>query len=149
MCWQHLIKSQHLRIKESTIPGANKGLFVMSRDHGQNEIVFRRGEPIIDYGGERVTHDTLQHRYGDYTAPYGLAEGRAVDDGACVRGTGTLANAGRGNVTNAKFQFLRPTKKFRIVATKNIRNNSEILVNYGRDYRLHEPIQFSTKPSRC
>jgi SET domain-containing protein len=117
----------------------------MSKNSGENDIVFRNGDVIIEYGGEVVSDDTLDDRYGDYTAPYALKQGSHIEDGACKRGVGSLANHASQSRANARFSFSRSTNKFRLVATKNIRNNKEIFCFYGRDYRFNEPTSHITK----
>lgn len=139
MCWRHLLTHHNLRIKESGIPGAGKGLFAMSK---QNEIVFRKGDVIIEYLGEVITKNELDGRYGEYTAPYALQETRnRYLDSACNRGIASLANrppVGQSQMKNAEFVYDQRAKKIYMVSTRDILNGSEILVSYGRQYRLHE-----------
>lgn len=144
-CWIHLLSVKHLRIKSSEKQGAGKGLFAMSKEHDDNEVVFRAGDIIIEYDGEKVQNEELDDRYGDYTAPYGLKHGRYVEDGGCRRGAGTLANHAPRSRANARFSFSTRDKVFRLVATKNIRNNKEIFCFYGRDYQFNEPTSHKTK----
>lgn len=138
-CWIHLLSEKKLRIKESIIQEANKGLFAMDKQAGANDILFRVGDTIIEYGGEVVSRDEIDERYEDFTSPYGLAEGRYGEDGACRRGVGTIANHGGSRRSNARYVLSRgANRKFKLVATKNIRNGSEVLTNYGDDYVLRE-----------
>ena len=147
LCYMHLLREKKLRIKQSTIPGAGKGLFAMDKHAGANEIIFRIGDKIVVYNGEVVTHAELNRRYGDrFTAPYAVSEGRAVVDAACTRGVGSIANyATGGKRNNAQFSYNRRTKLFTLVATKNIRNGAEIFVTYGRAYRLHDRASHTTR----
>lgn len=46
---------------------------------------------------------------------------------------------------NARFSLSRSSGQFRIIATKNIRNNREIFCNCGRDYRFNEPTSHGTR----
>jgi hypothetical protein len=117
----------------------------MSKEHNDNEVVFRAGDIIIEYDGEKVPNDDLDERYGDYTAPYGLKHGSNVEDGACRRGAGTLANHAPRSRANARYSFSTRDKVFRLVATKNIRNNKEIFCFYGTDYHFNEPTSHKTK----
>ena len=73
-CWIHLMSIKHLRIRESNIPHAGKGLFVLDKTQGDNDIVFHRGETIIFYHGEIITRNELERRYGEYTAPLNLSK---------------------------------------------------------------------------
>lgn len=144
LCWMHLLSQKKLRVKTSTIPHAGKGLFVMARRQGPNDIVFRSGDVVVDYSGESITERVLQNRYGEYTAPYGLREGNQIEDGACLRGAGTIANHGTGRRANVRYSFSRAAGKFRLVATKNIRNGQEILANYGNGYKFNEHTTHTT-----
>ena len=144
-CHTHLLNERHLRIQISTIPNAGKGLFVMHQTKAPGDIIFKIGAKIIEYDGELVDKDTLQDRYEDETAPYGIHINKdRYEDGALHRGVGTLVNQSpRANMTNARFGV----SKNRIVlfATKTIRNGQEIYVRYGNEYRFDEDTQYSTK----
>ena len=84
-------------------------------------------------------------RYGSYTAPYGIQiSKRQNEDGALHRGIGSLVNHPPHNGrSNARFSVSK--QRIVLVATKNIRNNQEIFVNYGRDYRFNELATHKTK----
>ena len=133
-CWRHLEQNLHLKIKPSSVPNAGKGLFAFSRQHGSNEVVFKRGQKIADYHGKKITHAELNRRYGDLTAPYALTNGktRGVEDGACHRGVGNLPNHHSDN-HNAELDVDR--RRVLIVrAIENIKNGTEIFVDYGDKY---------------
>jgi hypothetical protein len=153
-CYQHLASIKHLRIQPSTIPNAGKGLYAIHRDLSQNAIVFKKGDIIIDYDGEFVTHPNLNQRYlQENTAPYAITINHTwAEDAALSRGVGAFANqALRATQINAKFSAPRPgtnlpRRHTRLVATKNIRNGQEIFIDYGNVYRLHEPhVSYRTK----
>ena len=145
LCYTHLQNEKHLRIKNSTIPNAGKGLFAMDKTKAPDEIIFRSGTKIIAFDGELVDSDTLEDRYGDTTAPYGAHINRdRFEDGALHRGVGTLVNQSpRANMTNARFGVSR--NRIVLFTTKNIRNGQEILVRYGNEYRFDENTQYTTK----
>lgn len=144
-CFTHLLYQHQLRIKPSTLPNAGKGLFAMTGRPG-NEILYRPGQRICEYRGERLTAAQIEERYGNKTAPYAV---NVVDDvhidGALYRGVANLANSWAGHqnahlTTTGQRAFLR--------ATKNIRNGSEIFCSYGRGggYQIDEPgVEYSTK----
>jgi SET domain-containing protein len=67
-----------------------------------------------------------------------------VEDAACRRGVGALANHRAHSTANARLSFLRTTGRFRLVAKKPIRNGKEIFVDYGRQYRHREPTTHQT-----
>ena len=56
----------------STIPHGGKGLFAFDKTKENNEIVFKKGTVICEYGGEFITYDELDDRYGDYTGPHAI-----------------------------------------------------------------------------
>jgi hypothetical protein len=117
----------------------------MDKSKVLNEIVFKAGTRLIEYDGELVDSATLEERYGDETAPYGIHINRdRFEDGALHRGVGTLVNQSpRAAMTNARFGV----SKNRIVlfTTKNIRNGQEVFVRYGNEYRFDENTQYNTK----
>jgi hypothetical protein len=148
VCWMHLLKSNKLRIKDS--PHHGKGLFAQCNTSGANDVVFRPGQEIVRYEGERVTQRVLDQRYGDSTAPYGVAcnpenvrrrrgrgrgGSRTFEDAACVRGVGSLANHG-GARANAELACVN--RRVVLRATADIRNGREVLVDYGDEYLFNE-----------
>lgn len=148
-CWQHLLNEGKLRIKASTVPGAGKGLFAMDRRAAQQAVIFRPGDIVVDYGGAATTAAVLQARYGNYTAPYGLhVSGARFENAACKRGAGALANHGPPARANARYSYTAAGGGGRrgvLRATKVIKNNSEVLVNYGDDYLFNEPTTHVTR----
>ena len=141
LCWSHLIRDRKLRILPSTLPGAGKGLFAHAPDQ---EIVFRRGDRIVDYGGEVLTVAQLAERYGQWTGPYAFGATRTIiQDAACVRSVGSIVN--HRAAPNARYGVYQG-RGF-IKALRNIRHGEEIFVNYGRAYNMNEPTQHTTK--RC
>lgn len=148
-CYTHLETEKDLKIKDSTIPQADKGLFAYNRRSGNNEILFGPNDPIIPYNGETINRNTLDDRYLEYTAPYAIdvSSGQYIDS-ALKRGVGSLANTNPSR-RNARISVDKRNKTASLKAIKNIRNNQEIFVSYGREYRLHEPnTSFTTKNTR-
>jgi hypothetical protein len=135
-CWRHLLSEKQVRIKDSQY---GKGLFAMNNRKEDNAVIFRANATIVKYNGEIVNQAELDRRYGDATAPYGAQrQGEDVyEDGACKRGVGTLVNHATGNNTNARFSYAR-NGSLQIKATKNIRNNREIFINYNQGVRQQE-----------
>lgn len=142
LCWQHLAIDRSLKVAPTSIPGAEgKGLFAFSRTPG--EVLFRPGDRIIEYDAEHIDRREADARYGRSTAPYGVAHSEAsVENGACVRGPGTLANTHPGHnnatlVTPGRRRGGHGTAWLK--ATRRIRSGEEIALAYGRAYRLGEP----------
>jgi hypothetical protein len=142
LCHVHLRTHNHLRIKDSTIKDAGKGLFAYKSAQGR-ETVFRKDDIIAEYNGELLTDAEVGERYteGDeYTAPYVVNFGEDKNlDGACIRYAAAFANhKKRKKDNNAEF-LLVGENKLVLQATKQIRNNDEIFVYYGDEYRFDEP----------
>jgi SET domain-containing protein len=148
-CWQHAESELHVRIRPSTwLPKGNYGLHaaVAMSNSTKRPVVFRKNEIILQYDGEYLTAQEISRRYDKLViknhkpyleegfAPYALEydEGRYVD-AAHKRGYAAYINDPDGPVlskqpANAIFDGLN------IVAIRDIYNNDEILVNYGKDY---------------
>lgn len=139
LCWQHLLScrgyGRGLKIKDSPIAG--KGLFAWSKIGG-NDVVFKGGDTIMVYEGERLTRAQLDQRYGkDDLAPYAVGLNREDIDAACRRGAGSIANgAFTKQGANAKFDSRMEggVRVVRLRATKNIKHGQEVLVLYGDKY---------------
>ena len=138
-CSSHLTSIHYLKIKQSTIPGAGKGLFAWDPRHRHGNgtaVLYTRGELICKYRGEVIDREELIDRYGGKTGPYvvGLSA-NVFEDGAKVRGIGSLANTLPG-ANNATLSIFRGHASLR--ATKALRHGDEILLSYGRQYKLNE-----------
>jgi len=143
-CFSHLPIYLHLKIMPSTIPHGGKGLFAFDKTKGNNEIIFKKGDVICEYGGEIITYAELDDRYGDFTGPYAMhLSNQTVQDCACKRDIGSIAK--RNN--NAEFYVsTAPIRQVKLRAIKNITNKSEILIDYGNEYLMHENgVHHSTK----
>ena len=138
LCFQH---RGDLKIKPSLIEHAGKGLFAFDRESpNSNDIVFRPQDKISDYLGDRINSEELIRRYGNDTAPYGLqVNNNLFIDAATRRGIASLANRpSRHHQPNARFSVNTTTHKATLKATKNIRNNQEILTSYGNSYAIQD-----------
>jgi hypothetical protein len=122
----------------STIPQAGKGLFAFDKTKGNDEIIFKKGNVICEYGGEFITHAQLNDRYDEYTAPYGMqvrANPPLYQDCGCKRDIGGLANSAlRKRDNNTEFYIsTKPIRQVKLRAIKNIKNGTEILIYYGNE----------------
>lgn len=143
LCWSHLLRDKHIRIRPSTIRGGGKGLFATNQLVGENAILFQEEDIIIEYSGEVINTNVLDERYGDDTAPYAVQTGKRpakFEDAACTRGVGAIANHGSGDIVNAKYSTRgsRNNRRSVLRATRPIFNNEEIFTNYGDEYNLQE-----------
>ena len=121
------------------IPNAGKGLFVFNPSVAPNDIVFRKGDKICNYNGELIDETELNRRYGDTTAPYAIElQKKQYSDAAIVRGLGSMLNHNTKAKTNVRFSIKRDNSDITIIASKNIRNNTELFVHYGKNYKMNE-----------
>ena len=137
-CFQH---RGDLKVKQSSIPNAGKGLFAFDRGSpNSNDILYRPNDKIIDYLGDRINSDELNRRYGDDTAPYGLKiNNNLFIDSATRRGIASLVNKpAPRHQSNSKLSVNTTNLNATLKATKNIRNNQEILTSYGNDYIIQD-----------
>lgn len=150
LCWSHLLKYKHLKIKTSTIPNAGKGLFAEDKSLAPDAVVFSEGDLIADYIGERIDRDTLIQRYAKHTAPYAFyLKNNVYIDSALERGFASLANAApTQRQKNARFvpNMRENPQRIQLKATKSIRNGDEILAGYGTSYKFDE--EYKTKYMR-
>ena len=147
-CFQHRGKELEIKVKQSTIHNAGNGLFAFDGKN-DNAVVFHKNDKITPYKGQLVNGAKIEERYGSKTAPYGLHINRdKYTDGATQRGLGTLLNhKTRGD--NTRFSVQRDHKEVNIVATKNIKNNQELFVNYGDEFKFNEQgTRYSTNNAK-
>ncbi len=141
-CWRHLRSIYHLKVAESGIENAGKGVFAYDPT---KEIVFRKGDFICYYDGELINQDEINRRYSvhDITAPYAYkigANSNTYIDAACERGIGGMFNfkpfVGKRNPNNAKGR--KYGNKVKVIALKDIHNGHEIFLDYGIMYDVQE-----------
>jgi len=152
VCWLHNAKKYGVKIKQSTIPGAGKGLFATRN--------IPRDSWICPYSGEATTMDCIHQRYpGDATAAYAeQVHKNLAYDCACSRGIGSLSNAHfnpNGTVSAERnhnsFSRYRPKGNgvpgVWLKSTKVIKEGQEIFNWYGNGgYRLQDNHSTSRRP---
>jgi hypothetical protein len=142
LCWIHLLKDRKLRIKESLIPNTGLGLFVEDKNANEGDVIFRKGAVICNYNGDVISYQLGEGRYGANTGPYliSITEKGYREDAALARGVGSLINHKCQTLSNVNFVKKRLNGIYRIsiMANKNIRNYSELYVNYGKAYVMNE-----------
>lgn len=137
-CWQHSIIRYGIKIKDSTIALAGKGLFA-ERD-------FDRWEYICPYIGENVTNECLDLRYGlDGTAPYATDLDDGAIDSACYRGIAAFANGLFGEDGKSLPKVYHNVEIFDddegnvwLRARKKILKGEEMFAYYGTQYRFSD-----------
>lgn len=131
-CWTHLLRDKKLRIKDSDVLGAGKGMFAMDLEKGDRGVVFKARTLIVAYDGDVIDETELEARYGEYTGPYAVKlYGNLIEDAACHRGPGSILN--HSNTPNCEM-VTEINNTVGIYALKNITNNKELLVDYGDTY---------------
>ena len=132
-----MIQLYRVKIRQSTIPGAGKGVFAVRE--------FEEDESICPCIVESITQNCLDQRYDeDETAPYAITDRRRrYIDSACRRGIGSMANGrfradGTSRVLNAHNAVVEPRRAQGrwLRATKPIAAGGEIFVYYGDEYVL-------------
>ena len=151
LCFSHRIKQDNIDIQPSTIPQAGVGLFA---DNGSdnNSVVFKKGDIIILYRGQMINKRELKKRYSRYTAPYCIQIDEPNDlndpvyiDAALKRGLGSLINHKPHKNANCEFISDGGSVDYaEIVAIKDIKNGTELFVDYGNEYKMNEPVKYST-----
>jgi hypothetical protein len=143
-CSTHLTYNHHLKIKESLIVDAGKGLFAIDPTSADARVIFfKKKETICSYKGELIDHDELIKRYHDKTPPYVIGvSADSYEDGSKIRGIGSLANTNPGH-QNATISIYAGRASLK--ATKNIKNGKEIFLSYGRAYKINQPdVKYNT-----
>jgi hypothetical protein len=173
-CWRHMRSALGVRVANSRIAGAGKGLFA-ARD-------FPRWELIAPYDGEVISRAQLDARYpGDVTGAYALKySGRPPQfiDAACARSAASIINAPVGGAHGANVAFLTtrqwgtrvpkarraelerealaahkklapgdapPRWRIWVVALRDIANGEELLADYGAEYDFEHGGAHKTK----
>lgn len=125
-----------LYLKKSLIPGAGKGLFV-KKD-------FKKGEIVCEYEGEIVPWSVCEKRAEEGHEGYAffITKNRCVDAYFTKEAIGRYANDAKGigrveglrNNAQYEIKTRQGEKRVFIVATRTIKANDEVLVDYGKDY---------------
>jgi hypothetical protein len=127
-----------LRVKDSQ---HGRGLFAQQHGLASREPVFKKGQTIIQYGGQEITLKDLEERYGGHTAPYAVIKRSGLaEDAALLRSAGGHAN--HRARPNARFG-VNNGNIVTLIANVNIYHGQEIYLNYNRapgaQYRFNEP----------
>ena len=153
-CWIHLLTDHSLRIKRSAfltrknIQGV--GLFVQAKKGTKKRTkIFKKNEVICAYNGNVINHETLNERYEDKTAPYTVElKNNTYEDAAIYRGVGSLINHTSQSKSNCRLS-LSNKNRIQIKASKHIYDGTELLTNYGKDYKFNENgVQTTTNNKR-
>jgi len=130
-CYVHNKYRKGLRIKQSSIPDAGRGLYA--------EKDYKQGQIVAQYQGQKMTKREVDKKYkeqGDFTVCHGnKPHNICVDAVVTSSSNGRYANVGNAT-NNTKLKYKAKNKTFRLVATEPISTSREIFADYGDEYRL-------------
>lgn len=161
-CSLHLVRKFHLMVAPSRIPGAGLGVFAVSEsalqrlgkdDAGSpikdgSTVVFQRGDQIGNgFGGEFMTEETYEQRYGKDTSAYALTwytnqnsdkQGPGLIDGFLARTISSYCNDAINLTGDPAWPFENNAAwvKVGIKSRALITHGDEILWSYGDGYWL-------------
>jgi SET domain-containing protein len=118
-----------LTIKESTLPGAGKGLFTIQP--------LKKGSVITEYTGDIRTWKEVEFD-ADNAYIYYVTRNKVIDARHDKTSLARYANDAQGlqrikGITN-NAKYVNRKNRIYIVATKDIPAGAEILVGYGKEY---------------
>jgi SET domain-containing protein len=121
---------KQLKIKTSVLPRAGKGLFTKKP--------IPKGSRITEYKGKITTWKEVNHQDGFNGYIYYIKRDHVIDAKRHKTALGRYANDARGlkkikGITN-NARYVQDGLRVFIEAKKNIPANSEILVDYGKEY---------------
>ncbi len=123
-------EEKQLIVKESTLPCSGKGLFT--------KIFIPKGTRITEYKGKITTWKDADHQDGTNSYIYFVTKDHVIDGLPFTKVMARYANDARGltrvkGITN-NCRYVEDGLKIFIEAIKDIREGSEILVDYGKEY---------------
>jgi len=121
----------HLEVKDSTLPGAGRGLFT--------KVFVPKGTRITEYKGKVMTWKQAQALPDEHNGyVFWFSNQRVIDAWQSPKGVAHFANDAKGIVRKAgvvnNSEYETEKGKCYIVATRNIPAGSEIFVGYGGEY---------------
>jgi len=120
---------KHLFVKESTIPGAGKGLFT--------NIEIPKGTRVVEYKGRRTVWKEVKNDSTNYYI-YTINRNNVIDAQKTMSALARYANDAKGltrvkGVTN-NCVYVNEGKRAFIEALRDIPAGAEILVDYTKEY---------------
>ncbi|RYZ30965.1 MAG: SET domain-containing protein [Chitinophagaceae bacterium] len=120
---------KHLFVKESTIPGAGKGLFT--------KVEISKGERVVEYKGRRTVWKEVKNDSTNYYI-YTINRNNVIDAQKTLSALARYANDAKGltrvkGLSNNAVYVNEGNRAF-IETTKTIPAGGEILVDYTKEY---------------
>ena len=133
-CWVHLKSKDKLQVKKSTIKGAGQGLFYVGKKS------FPPNKKITEYSSKEVS--SKANPKSDYVLEIGRK--RYLDSKDKSNFPGRYINDNRNTGKKPNVRFSKGYKIYHksdrayvpVKTTKKIKPNTELLANYGRNYRV-------------
>lgn len=124
------MKGNKLIVKESTLPGAGKGLFT--------ERLIPSGTQIVEYKGRITTWKEVSEKEVDNGYLLYVTRNHVINARPYTKALGRYANDAKGfgkikGIRNNSI-YVTVKKQVFIEATRDIQPGEEILVDYGKDY---------------
>lgn len=120
---------KQLEIRESTIPGAGKGLFT--------NMFIPKGTRIVEYKGRIKTWKEVENEDANYYIFY-INEDRIIDASNYKQSLARFINDAKGlkkiKGLHNNAQFVVDGLRVFVDATKDIAAGAEILLGYGKEY---------------
>lgn len=135
-CRYHMNEILKLDIKESKYLKNEKGVFAKSRStQNVNTPVFFKNEFICESGGEILTEQAINERYGAEIAPYvwSLDNGNFLDN-ACERTIICYINSNYKLEQDCNVIVYSNKNKIQLYALRDIYHDTELLTDYGDEY---------------
>jgi hypothetical protein len=132
-CWIHLKSKDGLQVKKSTIDGAGEGLFYVGKQE------FPANKNIALYSTKKVSSTPIS---GHYVLQ--VSKNKFIDSKNKQNFVGRYINSNKGTKRppNVRFSSGRVVKKVKdretipIISKKKIKKGSELLLNYGKSFKL-------------
>ena len=124
------LSDNNFTLKESTLPGAGKGLFTLD--------FIPKGTCIIEYKGTITTWKNVNHLDGKNAYVFYVNRNHVVDANDHHLELARYINDAKGlkkikGITNNAYYVVKKKQIF-VYALKNIAADSEIFVAYGKEY---------------
>lgn len=123
---------KELEVRQSSIPGSGKGLFT--------KVFIPKDSLIVEYKGKKTTWKEVDHDEGKNGYIYYVTRNHVIDASSYKKALGRYANDARGLSrikgisNNSVYTFKKDKGRVYIQAAEDIPPNSEILVEYGKEY---------------
>jgi SET domain-containing protein len=137
-CARHTVSELGVRVDKSKIKGAGLGLFA--------ERAFKKGERIVQYNGEKLSHREYNERYdSDEMGSYGIElNSRWVLDAAKTSsGVARYVCDHHGSKTGQNCEYVSDAGKIWVLALRDIKPGEELYSDYGDE--MHRALGLKKK----